>query len=57
MHVEDLKPLYPEFPFGRICQPEDIARLVLFLCSEEGGYIQGQVVYVSGAVAGIGGGH
>ncbi|MBU2550851.1 MAG: SDR family oxidoreductase [Proteobacteria bacterium] len=53
MHVEDLKPLYPQFPFGRICQPEDIANMVLFLCSQEGSYIQGQIIYVSGAVAGV----
>ena len=48
MGVEDMKTLHSQFPFGRVCQPEDIANMVLFLVSEEGSYIQGQVIYISG---------
>jgi len=48
MHVEDLKPLYAQMPFGRVCQPEDVANAMLFLVSEEGSYIQGQVIYITG---------
>jgi 3-oxoacyl-[acyl-carrier protein] reductase len=40
--------LLPLFPFGRIGQPEDIARLVAFLASDEGGWITGQVIHSEG---------
>ena len=35
-------------PAGRFGKPEDIANAVLFLASEESGYITGQVVPVTG---------
>ena len=34
--------------FGRLGEPEDIARVVLFLASEEAGWITGQVLRVNG---------
>jgi 3-oxoacyl-[acyl-carrier protein] reductase len=37
-----------EIPLGRIGQPEDIAAVASFLCSEDAGYVSGQVIYVSG---------
>ena len=49
--VEDIKELYPEYPFGRICQPEDIGNLCAFLASEGGGYISGHVIYLDGGSA------
>jgi NAD(P)-dependent dehydrogenase (short-subunit alcohol dehydrogenase family) len=33
---------------GRVGQPEDIARVVAFLASEEGGWITGETIDVSG---------
>ncbi len=39
-----------ETPLGRIGLPEDCARLVSFLCSEEGGWINGQLMYSNGGV-------
>lgn len=45
---KELEELQERFPFGRICQPDDIANLAVFLCSEEGSYISGQVIYVDG---------
>jgi 3-oxoacyl-[acyl-carrier protein] reductase len=37
-----------EIPLGRIGQPEDIAGLVLFLCSEEAAYLTGQAINLDG---------
>jgi 3-oxoacyl-[acyl-carrier protein] reductase len=38
-------------PFGRLGQPNDIARVVDFLASEEAGWISGQIIPVNGALA------
>jgi 3-oxoacyl-[acyl-carrier protein] reductase len=35
-------------PVARVGQPEDIAAAVAFLTSDEAGYVNGQVIYVSG---------
>jgi 3-oxoacyl-[acyl-carrier protein] reductase len=40
--------LLPRFPMGRIGQPEDAARLIAFLASEEAAWITGQVIHASG---------
>ncbi|MCO5220231.1 MAG: SDR family oxidoreductase [Thermomicrobiales bacterium] len=40
--------LLPQFPMGRIGLPEDAARLVAFLCSEQAGWITGQVMNSEG---------
>lgn len=46
---EDLKrELLPRFPFGRIGRPEDAARLVAFLASDEAAWITGQVIHSEG---------
>ncbi len=37
-----------EIPVRRIGQPEDVAAMASFFCSEEAGFVSGQVVYVSG---------
>ncbi len=37
-------------PLGRMIQPEDIANLCVFLASEEGSHISGEVIYLRGAV-------
>ena len=39
--VDDIKEIYPEYPFGRVCQPEDIAKLSAFLASEDGAMSRG----------------
>jgi 3-oxoacyl-[acyl-carrier protein] reductase len=37
-----------QIPVGRLGQPADIANVVLFLASEETGYVTGQVIPVTG---------
>lgn len=46
--AKDIKELYKVYPFGRVCQPEDIGNLAAFLCSEQASYINGQTIYVDG---------
>jgi NAD(P)-dependent dehydrogenase (short-subunit alcohol dehydrogenase family) len=46
--MEDLRALDASAPFGRVCQPVDIARVVLFLCSDLAGYVTGQRIQVDG---------
>ncbi len=37
-----------QIPVGRAGRPEDVAATIGFLCSEEAGFVSGQVVYVAG---------
>jgi 3-oxoacyl-[acyl-carrier protein] reductase len=46
--VSDMRTLDEHMPFGFVCQPEDIANAVAFLCSEEGRYITNQRLTVNG---------
>jgi 3-oxoacyl-[acyl-carrier protein] reductase len=48
--VEDIGTLDAEQPFGKVCRPTDIARVVCFLASPEAELITGQRVVVDGAV-------
>ena len=46
---EDVRETFlKQIPVGRFGQPEDVANLVAFLCSDEAGYITGQVISVNG---------
>jgi 3-oxoacyl-[acyl-carrier protein] reductase len=42
--------LLSRIPLGRLGKPEDVAHSVLFLCSEEAGYVTGQVLTVDGGM-------
>jgi len=35
-------------PLRRVGQPEDVAGTIVYLCSEDAGYVSGQVIYVAG---------
>jgi 3-oxoacyl-[acyl-carrier protein] reductase len=37
-----------QIPLRRVGQPEDIARVIAFLCSDESGFVSGQTIYVRG---------
>ena len=45
---ENLKQLVKTIPQGRLAQPEEIAKVVLFLCSNQNTYITGQNIVVDG---------
>jgi 3-oxoacyl-[acyl-carrier protein] reductase len=40
--------LLPKFPFGRIGQPADIAKVIAFLAGPDSAWITGQVINVEG---------
>jgi len=46
--VDDLSALAARLPFGRVCQPEDVAGAVRFLVSERAAYVTGERLYVHG---------
>ena len=46
--VEDIRSLDQSMPFGRVCQPEDVANVVRFLVSDENSYLTGERVYCDG---------
>ena len=51
--MQDLRAMDSASPFGRVCQPEDIANAVLFLVSPWSGYVTGQRIEVDGGSSGI----
>jgi 3-oxoacyl-[acyl-carrier protein] reductase len=46
--MPDLRSMDAAAPFGRVCQPADIANVVLWLCSQGAGYVTGQRIEVDG---------
>ena len=51
--MQDLRAMDAASPFGRVCQPEDIAGAVLFLLSPWSGYVTGQRIEVDGGASSI----
>lgn len=45
---EGRKRLLAAIPLGRVCQPEDVANMVLFLASDEANFITGACMDVDG---------
>jgi NAD(P)-dependent dehydrogenase (short-subunit alcohol dehydrogenase family) len=46
--VDDLRKLDASMPFGRVCQPEDVANAVRWLVSEQASYVTGEKINVYG---------
>jgi NAD(P)-dependent dehydrogenase (short-subunit alcohol dehydrogenase family) len=46
--VTDIRTLDATSPFGRVCQPVDVAKVVLWLCSDGAGYVTGQRIQCDG---------
>ena len=44
-HMRDLDAVVP---YGRVCQPEQVASVVAFLVSGDASYVNGQTIYVHG---------
>ena len=40
--------LLPRFPMGRLGRPEDAAAVIAWLCSDEAGWVTGQVIHAEG---------
>lgn len=45
---EDLRALKEETPLSRLGKPQEVARAALFLCSEDAGFITGEILNLSG---------
>lgn len=52
MSAEFMAEIAAQTPLGRVGQPQDTANLASFLCSPEGGWINGQIVYSNGGIKG-----
>jgi len=52
--IDDISTLNDMSPFGRVCQPDDVANVVRFPVSERAGYVSGQKINVHGAGSGVG---
>ena len=46
--ITDMRDLDRTMPFGKVCQPEDVAKVVRFLVSDENSYLTGERVYCDG---------
>jgi NAD(P)-dependent dehydrogenase (short-subunit alcohol dehydrogenase family) len=48
MGTPDIRSLDATAPFGHVCQPLDVARVVLWLCTDGAGYVTGQRIECDG---------
>lgn len=48
--VKDIREVDARMPFGRMVRAEDVGNLCVFLSSEEGSHISGEVIYLRAAV-------
>jgi 3-oxoacyl-[acyl-carrier protein] reductase len=48
MGTESKKQLIASTPLGRVGQPEDIARVAVFLASDDAGWLTGEIIFANG---------
>lgn len=46
--VQDIRTLDESMPFGRVCQPQDVANVVGYLVSAQNSYLTGERIYCDG---------
>lgn len=44
----DMRALDAAMPYGRVCQPDEVASVIAFLVSSDAAYVNGQRIYVDG---------
>ncbi len=47
---EVINEYHSHIPLGRLEEPEDVAKVVLFLASDEAGYMTGQAINIAGGM-------
>jgi len=50
--AESMRDVDALVPYGRVCQPEEVAAVVAFLASDDASYVNGQRIYVQGGGTG-----
>ena len=50
LNEEQQQALREQIPMGRIGEPEEVAKTIVFLCSDLASYITGQVIHVTGGM-------
>ena len=53
--IDDISTLHASSPFGRVCQPQDVANVVRFFVSDQASYLTGERISVHGGGAAQGG--
>lgn len=51
--LADLRSLDAASPCGRACRPDDVASVVVWLCTDGAGYVNGQRIAVDGGAGGV----
>ena len=52
MGARDIRDVDALVPYGRVCQPDEVASVVRFLVSKDASYVNGQRIYVDGGGVG-----